>query len=298
MNQVINTRQKKPSWLRRPLPTDPSFEKVRALFARGSLKTVCQSARCPNIWECFSEMTATFLIMGDRCTRNCRFCAILEGSMGPPDPDEPLRIASAVQQMGLQHVVITSVCRDDLPDYGADCFVRTIQSIRLKNPKTTVEVLVPDFCGNRQSIKALIASKPDVIGHNIETVPRLYKKIRPHALYERSLFLLCKVYESGTGILLKSSLMLGLGEKKEEVLLTLEDLLQAGCRVLTMGQYLQPTKKHIPVEEFIRPEAFAQWEKKAMEMGFAKVFCGPFVRSSYKAGALFTNATTPLFSPT
>jgi len=288
MNQTINIKQKKPSWLRRPLPTDSSFEKVRALLARGSLKTVCQSARCPNIWECFSEMTATFLIMGDRCTRNCRFCAILEGPMGSLDPEEPLRIASAVQQMGLQHVVITSVCRDDLPDYGADCFVRTIQSIRLKNPKTTIEVLVPDFCGNRQSIKALIASKPDVIGHNVETVPRLYKKIRPQALYERSLSLLCKVHDSGTGIPLKSGLMLGLGEKKEEVLRTLEDILRTGCRVLTMGQYLQPTKKHIPVEEFIRPEAFVQWEKKAMEMGFAKVLCGPFVRSSYKAGALFT----------
>ena len=218
--------------------------------------------------------------------------------MGPLDPEEPLRIAFAVQQMGLQHVVITSVCRDDLLDYGADCFVRTIQSVRLKNPKTTIEVLVPDFCGNRQSIKALIASEPDVIGHNIETVPRLYKKIRPQALYERSLSLLCKVYDSGTGIPLKSGLMLGLGEKKEEVLRTLEDLLRTGCSILTMGQYLQPTKKHIPVEEFIRPEAFAQWEKKAMEMGFAKVLCGPFVRSSYKAGALFTKVATPLYSST
>lgn len=286
MNQRINTRQKKPPWLRRRLPTDSSFEKVRALFARGSLKTVCQSARCPNIWECFSEMTATFLIMGDRCTRDCRFCAISKGPTLPPDPGEPLCIAVAVQEMGLQHVVITSVCRDDLPDYGADCFVRTIQSIRLKNHKTTMEVLIPDFCGNQQSIKALIASKPDVIGHNIETVPRLYKKVRPHAVYKRSLSLLCKVYKSGTGIPVKSSLMLGLGEKKEEVLQTLEDLLHAGCSILTMGQYLQPTKKHIPVEEFIVPEVFAQWEKRALEMGFSRVLCGPFVRSSYKAGAL------------
>ncbi len=290
MNQRINTRQKKPPWLRRRLPTDSSYEKVRTLFARGLLKTVCQSARCPNIWECFSEMTATFLIMGDRCTRNCRFCAISKGPIDPPDPGEPLRIAFAVQEMGLQHVVITSVCRDDLSDYGADCFVRTIQSIRLKNPKTTMEVLVPDFCGNQQSIKALIASKPDVIGHNLETVPSLYKKIRPHAVYERSLSLLCKVYESGTGIPVKSSLMLGLGEKKEEVLRTLEDMLHAGCSILTMGQYLQPTKKNIPVEEFIQPEAFALWEKRAMEMGFSKVLCGPFVRSSYKAGDLFAKA--------
>ena len=277
----------KPSWLRRRLPDQPEFEEIRTLLKHSCLNTVCESAKCPNIWECFSKKTATFLIMGNRCTRDCRFCAVEHGPSGPPDSEEPVRVAEAVRKMGLEHVVITSVTRDDLSDFGVSCFVKTIQEIQKLSRKITVEVLVPDFRGDENAIESLIAVEPDVIGHNIETVPGLYPVVRPQASYRTSLALLGQVSAVAKNIFIKSGMMLGLGETDDEVIHTMDDLLHSGCRILTLGQYLQPTRNHIPVNRFITPEAFHAWQEKALEMGFRQVVSGPFVRSSYHAGELF-----------
>ncbi|RJP77392.1 MAG: lipoyl synthase [Desulfobacteraceae bacterium] len=277
----------KPPWLRRRLADKLEFGRVRSLMKECSLHTVCESARCPNIWECFSRKTATFLIMGNRCTRNCRFCAIEPGPLGLPDPEEAFHVAEAVDKMGLAHAVITSVTRDDLPDFGVSCFVKTVQEIRKRSRGITIEVLVPDFCGNKEAIASLIEARPDVIAHNMETVPGLYPHVRPQAVYEISLALLRQVSESGRDIFVKSGMMLGLGETEDEIIRTLDDLLFSGCRILTLGQYLQPTASHIPVERFLPPEEFQSWQEKATAMGFQQVVSGPFVRSSYHAGSLF-----------
>jgi len=277
----------KPDWLKRRLPTGPAFEKIKGMIGRDRLHTVCQEAKCPNIWECFSHKTATFLIMGSRCTRSCRFCSVPEGNLEPPDPQEPVRVARVSREMGLKYVVITSVTRDDLADGGAGIFAETIKAIRHRIPDGCVEVLIPDFQGSKDALYTVLDAGPDVLNHNIETVVRLYPRVRPQANYRRSLQLIQRAHEFDPQLPTKSGLMLGLGELSEEITQTLEDMLQAGCRILTLGQYLQPSKNHLAVERFIPPEEFELWRKKALKMGFAEVASGPFVRSSYHAQELF-----------
>jgi lipoic acid synthetase len=257
------------------------------MISRGRLHTVCQEAACPNIWECFSHETATFLILGDHCTRDCRFCAVDHGTPEPPDPQEPARVAQAVADMNLRYVVITSVTRDDLPDGGASQFAETISRIRERVPNAQVEVLIPDFQGDLQSLRTVLQARPSVLNHNLETVPRLYQTVRPGAIYERSLTLIQRVTDEGGGIPPKSGLMLGLGETEPEIEATLRDLRAAGCRFLTLGQYLQPSTGHLPVVRFVRPEQFDQWAETARELGFERVASGPFVRSSYHAKDLY-----------
>lgn len=279
--------QKKPPWLKKSLPTGSAYENVKNLIGKDRLHTVCQEARCPNIWECFSQRTATFLIMGSRCTRDCRFCSVGQGPTGPPDPAEPERVAAAAQQMGLQYIVITSVTRDDLPDGGALSFAQTIAAIRRQIPNAQIETLIPDFQGDAGALQIVLKARPDVLNHNIETVPRLYSVVRPQAVYERSLQLLERVYRFDKKIKTKSGLMLGLGESATEIRSTLDDLVNVGCRILTIGQYLRPSKAHLPVKRFVPPEEFEQWRQIAKEMGFSQVASGPFVRSSYHAKELY-----------
>jgi len=289
MNHNLNSTVliQKPAWLKRRLPTGPAFEKVKGMIGRDRLHTVCQEAKCPNIWECFSRKTATFLIMGSRCTRSCRFCSVPEGELEPPDPQEPVRVARVAREMGLKYVVITSVTRDDLADGGAGIFAETINAIRNRIPEACVEVLIPDFQGSKQALYTVLDAGPDVLNHNIETVVRLYPRVRPQANYRRSLQLIKRAREFHPELPTKSGLMLGLGEFSEEITQTLEDMLQAGCRMLTLGQYLQPSKNHLAVERFIPPEEFKLWREKALKMGFSEVASGPFVRSSYHAQELF-----------
>lgn len=280
-------RIRKPHWLKRRLPDKPEYELVRSLITKGKLHTVCQEAKCPNQFECFSRKTATFLIMGPLCTRHCRFCSVEAGPSSPPDPEEPKRVAEASKRMGLHYVVITSVTRDDLPDGGAGLFAETITEIRKRIPRALVEVLIPDFQGNKDALYTVLKAGPDVLNHNIETVVRLYPTVRPEAIYERSLQLLERVRAYDDRIPVKSGMMLGLGETAEEVLQTLKDLYYSGCSILTIGQYLQPSKFHLPVERFVPPEEFEKWREKALQIGFAEVASGPFVRSSYHANDLY-----------
>jgi lipoic acid synthetase len=282
-------RAPKPPWLKRRIPSGAAYQQIQKLLKKSKLHTVCQEARCPNLGECFSHGTATFLILGDRCTRNCGFCAVAHGPLGAPAPEEPARVAEAVKGMGLRHVVITSVTRDDLPDGGARQFAETIRAIQKKTPDARVEVLIPDFQGSLSALKTVIDAHPHVLNHNIETVPRLYPSVRPGAIYERSLQLLMRVQNLAPSIPTKSGLMLGLGETPEEIRQTLLDLLQVGCSLLTLGQYLQPSKEHLPVVRFIPPAEFDRWRDRALQMGFMEVASGPFVRSSYHAEELFQN---------
>jgi lipoyl synthase len=282
---------RKPDWLKRRLPTGETFNQVREIIEAGRLHTVCQEAKCPNIWECYSHRTATFLIMGERCTRNCRFCAVTPGAPEPFDPQEPARVAEAVERMGLKYVVVTSVTRDDLPDGGAAHFAATIEAIRRRLLQVEIEVLIPDFQGERTSLETVLRARPNVLNHNIETVPRLYPLVRPQADYRRSLELLRRAAEFAPAIPTKSGLMLGLGEQPEEIRQALEDLRNAGCRILTLGQYLQPSPGHMSVEAYVPPEEFDAWRKAALTMGFSEVASAPFVRSSYHARESF-NALT------
>ncbi len=277
----------RPGWLKLRFRTGRDYETVTDLLKKSSLHTVCQEAKCPNLWECFSRKTATFMIMGPHCTRNCRFCAVVHGPPEPPEPDEPMRVAKAVRELLLNYVVITSVTRDDLPDGGADVFAQTITEIRNSNPHIHVEVLVPDFRGSKGASRTIVDAHPDVFNHNMETVPRLYSSVRPAAIYRRSLDLLKRIKEYAPEIYTKSGLMLGLGERREEISKTLQDLLDAGCSLLTLGQYLQPTRNHLPVDRFLHPDEFDAWRCTALEMGFAEVASGPFVRSSFQARKLY-----------
>ncbi|MBN2569669.1 MAG: lipoyl synthase [Deltaproteobacteria bacterium] len=286
-HRKTKTRVPKPRWLKRSLPTGADYEKVRTMLKEGRLHTVCQEARCPNLWECFSRHTATFLIMGSRCTRNCRFCAVAHGPSEPPDPGEPERVAEAVHIMKLDYVVVTSVTRDDLPDGGALFFAETIKEIRKKVPGVLVEVLTPDFQGDEDALRTVLEVRPNVLNHNIETVSRLYPSVRPDAVYRRSLELLERARKYNSAVLTKSGLMLGLGESSEEIRNALQDLLNVNCRILTLGQYLQPTKENLPVKRFIHPDEFDNWRETALKMGFSEVASGPFVRSSYHAKELY-----------
>ncbi|MGD2126624.1 MAG: lipoyl synthase [Desulfobacteraceae bacterium] len=290
-NPEQRQRLPKPPWLKRRIPSGATYQEIHRLLKKSQLHTVCQEACCPNLGECFSQGTATFLILGDRCTRNCRFCAVSHGPLGPPEPQEPDRVAEAVRTMGLHYVVVTSVTRDDLPDGGAGLFAETIKAIRKKTPDARVEVLIPDFQGNSDALKSVVDAHPDVLNHNIETVCRLYPSVRPEAVYQRSIQLLRHAMALDPSTPSKSGLMLGLGESPEEVRETLKDLLDAGCRIVTLGQYLQPSKAHLPVARFLPPEEFQEWREAALSMGFAQVASGPFVRSSYHANELFEALT-------
>ena len=283
-------RTGKPSWLRRKLPSGPRYEQIRAMIDKGQLHTVCQEANCPNQFECFSAQTATFLILGATCTRNCGFCNIEDGQPGPVDADEPRRVADAAAGMNLRYVVVTSVTRDDLKDGGAGHFAATIGALRETIPGVQVEVLIPDFQGDQTALETVLAARPDVLNHNMETVRRLYPEVRPQADYDRSLALLARVKSTDLSIPAKSGIMLGLGETEAEVRQTIADVYDTGCRMLTIGQYLQPTPRHLPVVDFIPPEAFERWRLFALKTGFSKVASGPFVRSSYHAGEMFAGS--------
>ena len=290
MMKQINQKEKsvrKPDWLRRPLPSDPAFSRIRSLLDDGRLHTVCQEARCPNCGECFSRGTAAFLILGGSCTRRCRFCAVTQGTPERPDPDEPRRIAEASARMSLDYIVVTSVTRDDLADGGAGAFAETIRSLRACRPSARIEVLVPDFQGDEAALQTILETRPDVLNHNLETVARLYPEVRPQAIYDRSLKLLRLASSRAPGIAVKSGLMLGLGERPDEVKSALRDLLGAGCQLLTLGQYLQPKRDCLPVARFVPPGEFDGWRETALGMGFAQVAAGPFVRSSYHARELY-----------
>jgi lipoyl synthase len=278
---------RKPPWLKKRIPPFQDLQKVKSILSETDLHTVCQEARCPNMGECFARGTATFLILGRFCTRGCGFCAVEHDAPAPPDEAEPERVAQAVQKMGIHYVIITSVTRDDLPDGGASSFAETIRAIRALNPKINIEVLIPDFKGDLRSLKVVLKECPEVLNHNIETISRLYPRVRPLADYKRSLNLLKRSKEDCPHIPTKSGFMLGLGETQEEVLELLRDLREVGCDFLTIGQYLQPRQDRLPVVRFIPPEEFEEYKRMGQEMGFRAVASGPFVRSSFHASELF-----------
>ncbi len=274
-----------PPWFRQDLPDMEKIYSMKDLFRSSRLHTVCESARCPNMGKCWGQGVATFMILGDICTRACRFCAVAAGRALSVDEKEPEHVARAVKELNLRFVVITSVARDDLEDQGAEQFVRTIQAVRKISPQTKIEILIPDFSNRPESLRAVVKVRPEVISHNIETVRRLSEKVRPQADYQRSLDVLKNLKQMDPSIFIKSSLMLGLGETEEEVVATMEDLLQASCDILTIGQYLAPTrtKRHLREERFVTPEEFEALRRRGMELGFKHVMAGPLVRSSFLA---------------
>ena len=283
----------KPDWLRIRLNKEPSFDRIQKALRTRNLFTVCEEAQCPNIHECWNGGTATFMIMGNVCTRGCRFCAVNTGRAGPPlDPEEPENTARPIAEMGLSYIVITSVNRDDIEDQGAGHFAQTVALTKAYTPGILVETLTPDWMGEEDCIRTLAQCEADVLAHNVETVERLQGKVRdPRANYAQSLTVLRRYREwteaAGRHVLTKSSLMLGLGETDDEIRRTMQDLLDAGVRVVTFGQYLRPTRRHMPVEEYVTPEKFDEWAREGEAMGFAYVASGPLVRSSYKAGEFY-----------
>jgi lipoic acid synthetase len=282
------SRSERPQWLKVRVDTTGEYEEVRAMMRRLSLVTVCEEARCPNIHECWArERTATFMLMGDVCTRTCGFCAVAQGRPGALDPEEPERVAQAVRELRLSHAVVTSVNRDDLSDGGAAHFVATIRAIRRRVPGCTVEVLIPDFCGNWEALALVLREVPDILNHNLESVGRLYRRVRPQARYERSLELIARADErrraDGTAMKTKSGVMVGLGETMEELRGALADLRSSGCDIATIGQYLQPHEHRLPVERYYTPDEFETLRREAEAMGFLRVESGPLVRSSYHA---------------
>ena len=276
-------RQPLPPWIRVRLRQGQDLARLRGLLRDATLHTVCEEARCPNLWECWNRGTATFMIMGDICTRSCGFCAVKTGRPLTLDPDEPRRVAEAVRAMGLTHAVVTSVNRDELADGGASVFAETIGAIRAIAPGCTIEVLIPDFQGSEAALRMVLDAGPDILNHNTETVPRLYPTVRPQARYERSLDVLACAKTGGARV--KTGLMVGLGETAEELLVVFSDLRAAGCDILTLGQYLQPTREHVPVDRYYSPDEFERLRAEALELGFAHVEAGPLVRSSYHADA-------------
>ena len=280
--------KRKPDWLRIDLNKGRSLNYVKEILSSFSLNTVCEEANCPNRMECFSKKTATFMILGSQCTRNCRFCNVTHGTPQPVDPEEPDKVAKAAAELELKHVVVTSVTRDDLPDGGARHFSRVIKAIKSLSSDTVVEVLIPDFRGSFAALETVVKAKPEVLNHNIETVPRLYPEVRPAAIYERSLELLSRVKSIDGSMLTKSGIMVGLGEKEEEVFRVFNDLRSAGCDFLTIGQCLAPSAGHYPVAEYISPEIFKMYKEKALSLGFSFVASAPLVRSSYNAAEMLT----------
>ena len=288
----------KPEWLRRQLPDPEALGKMRSLLQRHGLNTVCQGALCPNQGECFGRGTATFLILGKTCTRNCTFCAIPTEERPPaPDPDEPRRIAQAAAELGLKHVVITSVTRDDLEDGGAAHFARTVEALKESRGEVIIEILIPDFQGSVEALKTVMDSGPNILNHNLETVPRLYPQVRPQAVYSRSIELLRSAKALAPNRITKSGLMLGLGEEKGEILRVMVDLREVSCDFLTLGQYLRPSGKHHPVVRYVTPEEFEELRVEGEKMGFKAVFSAPLVRSSFHAAKVFNEAQDPQISP-
>jgi lipoic acid synthetase len=281
--EISTKAAKRPEWLRAPAPAGESYREVKNLIETMRLHTVCSSAACPNVGECWNRRTATFMILGDVCTRRCGFCAVGKGAPLPVDYDEPRRVAEAAAALGLRYAVVTSVNRDDRKDGGAELFALTIRAIRERLPGCRVEVLIPDFQGSHAAMDAVLEAAPDTLNHNIETVPRLYRQVRLGARYERSLDILAYAKRARPGAPVKSGLMLGLGETPEEALAVMRDLRGSGVGVLTLGQYLRPSPKHLPVIRYVPPEEFAELRRLGMEMGFAHVEAGPLVRSSYHA---------------
>jgi lipoic acid synthetase len=282
MSEIIeNTRSKKPDWLKVKLPTGANYQHVREVVTDHKLHTICQSGNCPNMGECWGAGTATFMILGNVCTRSCGFCSVATGKPEAVDPFEPLRVAKSVKLMAVKHCVVTCVDRDDLEDGGAEIWVQTIRKIRELNPGTTMETLIGDFQGRWNNLQQVLDEKPEVLSHNLETVRRLTKEVRVQAKYDRSLEVL--KYANASGLRVKSGIMLGLGETKDEILESMSDLLNAGVHILTLGQYLQSTKEHLPVAEFIHPDFFAELKQTGLQMGFRYIESGPLVRSSYHA---------------
>jgi lipoic acid synthetase len=276
-------QKRKPDWLRVRFPSSPVFHSTKSLISDLHLVTVCEEAQCPNRWECWSAGTATFMIAGERCTRACGFCAVDTAKPFPLDPDEPRRVAEAIGRLKLRHIVLTSVCRDDIEDGGAEHFAQTIRAIRALSPALVVEVLTPDFNGRLESLQTVADAAPDVFNHNLETVERLTPLVRSRAKYRLSLQVLEQFRELAPSIATKSGLMLGLGEREEEILASMDDLRAVGVQVLTLGQYLRPTPSHLPVVEYVTPEKFEEYRKIGIEKGFQHVASGPLVRSSYHA---------------
>ncbi len=277
----LRSELRRPDWLKIKIPSGEEFARLKNLITGQKLHTVCEEARCPNMAECWNAGTATFMILGDVCTRSCGFCNVKTGRPVTLDLEEPYRVADAIRTMGVKHAVITSVNRDELEDGGAEIFAETIRQARIVNPGITIEVLIPDFQGVRCALEIVLNEKPDILNHNTETVPRLYRQVRPQAKYERSLQVISWAKEAGMNT--KSGLMLGLGEELDEVLQVMEDLHIAGCDILTLGQYLQPTKEHLPVARFVHPDEFLMLKNHGLAIGFKHVESGPLVRSSYHA---------------
>lgn len=278
---MIEERVKKPDWLRVKLPTGENYLKVREIVAKHKLHTICQSGNCPNMGECWGAGTATFMILGNICTRSCGFCAVATGRPLPADPEEPKRVAESVKLMGVKHCVITSVDRDELKDGGSIIWAETVKEIRRQSSETTLETLIPDFKGDWDNLQRIIDVAPEIVSHNMETVRRLTKQVRIQAKYDRSLEVLKRLKDGGMRT--KSGIMVGLGETQEEVLETMDDLINVGLDILTVGQYLQPTRKHLPVQEYVKPEVFAMYKEAGLAKGFRYVESGPLVRSSYHA---------------
>lgn len=274
---------KRPDWLKVRLPQGPGYGEIKSLLRGLTLHSVCEEAHCPNIGECFESRTATFLILGRVCTRNCRFCAVESGRPTETDLQEPERVAEAVKTLQLRHVVVTSVTRDDLADGGAGIFAETIRQVRAAVPHCSIEVLIPDFKGSESALEAVVRARPDILNHNVETVARLSRTVRPQASYDRSVELLYRARQIDPGVVTKSGLMVGLGETVEEVLEVMHDLREAECDILTIGQYLSPSKQHLPVEKFYSPAEFEYFRLQGERMGFGHVEAGPLVRSSYHA---------------
>ena len=280
--------EKKPEWIKTRLRTGPEFTELKELVRREGLHTVCEEAGCPNIFECWEDREATFLIGGDACTRRCDFCQIDTGKPLPLDRDEPRRVATSVQAMGLRYATVTGVARDDLPDEGAWLYAETVRQIHELNPNTGVEILTPDFSGKPVLLQQVFDASPEVFAHNVETVPRIFKRIRPAFRYERSLDVLRLARD--VGMVTKSNLILGMGETREEISQAFSDLYDAGCELLTITQYLRPSSRHHPVERWVRPEEFEELQQEAADIGFVGVMSGPLVRSSYRAGRLYQQA--------
>lgn len=283
-------RTRHPSWLKVPLPAGDNFNEVRKLLRDNNLHTVCQSAHCPNIGECWGHRTSTFMILGDICTRNCRYCAVVPGHPEPLDMVEPKRVAKAVKTLNLRYAVITSVTRDDVPDGGASIFADTIREIRKVMPDCHVEVLIPDFLGSRESLNIVLEAKPEVLNHNLETVPQLYDRARPQANYRRSLKILEWAKQAGN--ITKSGLMLGLGETEDDVIHVMKDLREIECDIVTLGQYLQPSASHLPIDRYVTPDEFMMYRREGKKLGFQHVEAGPLVRSSYHAAMCYDEMTT------
>ena len=285
-----SVRRRLPPWLKAKAPGHPNYIEIKNLIVDLELNTVCESAQCPNIGECWGQRTATFMILGDVCTRSCGFCAIKTGRPQELDEGEPERVAAAIAHLGLRHAVITSGNRDELPDGGARIFARTLEAVHRHCPDTTIEVLIPDFKGDRDALATVIEARPDILNHNIESPPRLYYKMRPQADYKRSLELLSRARDLGPAPT-KSGMMLGAGETREEIAQSIRDLADVGCAILTLGQYLSPSAQHVAVERFVHPDEFTEWRDFALDLGFHHVESGPLVRSSYHAESQVDQAT-------